>query len=86
LTTGQEYVGQAKSWKCYLKRQAEHAKKNPGAAYTFEVLGRARPGVDLDVLEESWMRAGGGKYILENKRVQMSDARYRAAGGTVSCP
>jgi RHS repeat-associated protein len=86
LTTGQEYVGQAKSWKRYLKRQAEHAKKNPGAAYTFEVLGRARPGVDLDVLEESWMRAGGGKYILENKRVQMSDARYRAAGGTVSCP
>ncbi|NEB02593.1 polymorphic toxin-type HINT domain-containing protein [Streptomyces sp. SID13726] len=86
LTTGLEYVGQAKSWKRYLKRQAEHAKSNPGSAYTFEVLGRAKPGTDLDVLEESWMRAGGGKYILENKRVQMSDARYRAAGGTVSCP
>ncbi|MFC8349548.1 RHS repeat-associated core domain-containing protein [Streptomyces sp. NPDC057280] len=86
LITGKEYVGQAKSWERYLKRQGEHAKAHPASTYTFEVLGRATPGTDLDVLEESWMRAGGGKYILENKRVQMSDARYKAAGGTVPCP
>ncbi|MFF8280422.1 LamG-like jellyroll fold domain-containing protein [Streptomyces lateritius] len=88
LNTGEEYIGQAKSWKRYLKRQKEHAKKHPNAAFDFEVVGRANPGVDLDVLEESWMRAGGGKKtvpgsVLTNSRVQMSDERYRAAGGTV---
>jgi hypothetical protein len=89
VLTGEEYVGQAKSWARYLKRQREHARKNPAAAFTFEVLGRANPGQDLDVLEESWMRAGGGKSsvpgsVLTNDRVQMNDARYRAAGGCVS--
>ncbi|MFF9803339.1 polymorphic toxin-type HINT domain-containing protein, partial [Streptomyces rochei] len=88
LNTGEEYVGQAKSWSRYLKRQREHAKKFPTAAFSFEVLGRANPGQDLDVLEESWMRAGGGKKsvpgsVLENGRVQMNDARYKAAGGSV---
>ena len=88
LITGEEYVGQAKSWQRYLKRQTEHARKFPNKVFTFEVLGRANPGLDLDVLEESWIRAGGGKNsvpgsVLQNDRVQMNDARYRAAGGTV---
>ncbi len=88
VNTGKEYVGQAISWSRYLERQGEHARKHPGAAFSFEVLGRANPGVDLDVLEESWMRAGGGKRsvpgsVLDNGRVQMNDARYKAAGGTV---
>ncbi|MFE9437474.1 polymorphic toxin-type HINT domain-containing protein [Streptomyces sp. NPDC006602] len=88
LISGEEYVGQAKSWSRYLKRQGEHARDYPGKSFTFEVLGRANPGQDLDVLEESWMRAGGGKKSvpgsgLENTRVQMNDARYKAAGGTV---
>ncbi|MFE3553261.1 ricin-type beta-trefoil lectin domain protein [Streptomyces sp. NPDC059193] len=88
LITGEEYVGQAKSWDRYLKRQREHAKDYPNKSFTFEVLGRANPGQDLDVLEESWMRAGGGKKavpgsVLENSRVQMNDTRYKAAGGTV---
>lgn len=88
LLSGEEYVGQAKSWSRYLKRQGEHAKDYPGKSFVFEVLGRANPGQDLDVLEESWMRAGGGKKsvpgsVLENTRVQMNDARYKAAGGTV---
>ncbi|MET9153771.1 hypothetical protein ABZX82_21240 [Streptomyces griseoflavus] len=88
MITGEEYVGQAKNWKRYLKRQKEHAKKYPNASFSFEVLGRANPGVALDVLEESWMRAGGGKKTvpgsaLTNSRVQMNDARYKAAGGSV---
>lgn len=65
-----------------------HARDYPGAAFTFEVLGRANAGKDLDVLEESWIRAGGGKSsvpgsVLTNKRVQMVDKKYKAAGGTV---
>ncbi|MFF4010641.1 polymorphic toxin-type HINT domain-containing protein [Streptomyces sp. NPDC001717] len=88
LITGEEYVGQAKSWDRFLKRQREHARDYPNKSFTFEVLGRANPGQDLDVLEESWMRAGGGKKtvpgsVLENTRVQMNDGRYKAAGGTV---
>ena len=88
IVTGEEYVGQAKSWNRYLKRQREHARDYPNKAFTFEVLGRANPGQGLDVLEESWMRAGGGKKtvpgsVLENSRVQMNDDRYRAAGGTI---
>jgi hypothetical protein len=88
VLTGEEYVGQAESWSRYLSRQREHARDHPHASFKFEVLGRANPGVDLDVLEESWMRAGGGKKsvpgsVLQNKRVQMSDKRYKAAGGTV---
>ncbi|MEU6349497.1 polymorphic toxin-type HINT domain-containing protein [Streptomyces sp. NPDC047072] len=88
LNTGKEYVGQAINWSRYLERQGEHRRKFPSAQFDFEVLGRAAPGVDLDVLEESWMRAGGGKRsvpgsVLDNSRVQMNDARYKAAGGTV---
>ncbi|MEV6867418.1 polymorphic toxin-type HINT domain-containing protein [Streptosporangium subroseum] len=86
--TGIEYVGQAGSWARYLKRQKEHAKKLPNARFTFEVLGRATYGADLNVLEESWMRAGGGPHrnagsALSNDRVQMNDNRYKAAGGDV---
>ncbi|GAA4491946.1 hypothetical protein GCM10023191_026770 [Actinoallomurus oryzae] len=88
LSTGEEYVGQAKSWTRYLERQTEHARDFPHTTFDFDVLGRANPGTDLDVLEESWIRAGGGKAsvpgsVLTNKRVQMSDKRYKAAGGTV---
>ncbi|NRQ39195.1 hypothetical protein HII36_46350 [Nonomuraea sp. NN258] len=86
--TGQEYVGQAGSWSRYLKRQKEHAKKHPAAKFTFEVLGRATYGTDLDVLEESWIRAGGGPQriagsVLGNDRYQMNDTAYKAAGGDV---
>ncbi|MER6443777.1 hypothetical protein [Streptomyces venezuelae] len=90
VVTGEDYVGQAKSWDRYVVRQAKCARDYPNSAFAFEVLGRAAPGRDLDVLEESWMRAGGGKAsvpssVLTNKRVQTCEARYRAAGGTVSC-
>ena len=78
-----KYVGQAKSEERYEKRKGEHEKKN-GKKYDFKELGRAKPGVDLDVLEEDWIRAGGGPGELENKRHQMNPKRYEAGGGT--CP
>jgi hypothetical protein len=88
LNTGEEYVGQANSWSRYIARQGEHAAKYPNANFDFEVLGRAAPGKDLDVLEESWIRAGGGKAStpgsgLVNARNQMVQVKYVAAGGTV---
>lgn len=54
---------------------------------------RAKPGTKLDVAEESAIRARGGANnksnpngTLENKRYQMNEERYRAAGGKVDKP
>jgi RHS repeat-associated protein len=84
------YVGQAISQARFVERQIEHARAHPNADFEFVELGRAEPGEELDVLEESYMRAGGGPTSrrnpsgeLSNRRVQMNEARYRAAGGTV---
>lgn len=79
---------EAKGWKRYLARQTKHANRHPGAAFSFEVVGCANLGKDLDVLEESWIRAGGGKKsvpgsAIQNSRVQMIDRKYLAAGGDV---
>lgn len=50
-------------------------------------MGRAKPGQALDVLEEDVIRLEGGLQKeggpLANKRHQMSEKRYRAAGGKV---
>lgn len=64
---------------------------NPKAQFEFHVLGRGQAGIQLDVLEESWIRAGGGPKgprnpngtLINNKRFQMSDINYLAAGGDV---
>ena len=44
-------------------------------------------GRNLDVAEEDYIRAGGGPRStggsLENRRHQMSERRYRRAGGTI---
>lgn len=53
LKTGGQYVGQVKSEARYVARQTEHARANKDAEYVFEELGRAKPGNDLDVLEEN---------------------------------
>ena len=89
-TTKRSYVGQAKSMARYKARQKEHRKKNKDADYEFFELGRAKPGKNLDRLEESWIRAGGGPTNkshpdggLENLRHQMSASRYRDAGGNI---
>jgi hypothetical protein len=93
-TTGalEDYVGQAKNAERFEARQAEHAAEHPGSTFEFTELDHAKPGLDLDVAEENWIRAGGGPGghgrpgDLSNARFQMSDARYKAAGGNVSIP
>ena len=80
----------------FLKRQVAHAKKNPLAEFEFKILGKAKPGTSLDVLEETFIRKTGipstltraknGTGTLSNKRAQMSKQNYRAAGGTQPLP
>ncbi len=88
LLGSKPHVGQAKSMDRFVARQAEHAADNPNALFEFDVLGRAKPGPQLDRLEEFHIRQLGGPTnksnpngLLANKRHQMSDARYKAAGG-----
>ncbi|MCC3293619.1 DUF6531 domain-containing protein [Arthrobacter sp. zg-Y411] len=86
-----DYVGQAESEQRFLKRQREHYRKYPDAVFIFPVLDRAEPGVELDRLEEYWIRKLGGPTnkgnpdgLLSNKRHQMRDSRYQEAGGDPS--
>lgn len=88
LMGGKPYIGQAKSESRFITRQAEHARANPDADFEFEIIGRAEPGVELDRLEEYFIRQGGGPTNishpdggLANWRHQMSDLRYGQAGG-----
>jgi RHS repeat-associated protein len=87
--TGEEYIGQAKSDKRFLKRQKEHDKKI-GIKHKYDVLDRAKPGKKLNVAEKTHIRRGGGIKKnggkLENKRHQMSDKNYKKAGGTEPYP
>lgn len=50
------------------------------------MVGNAKPGKELDALEETNIRSNGGLEkeggTLENKRHQMSDENYESAGGT----
>ncbi|HEV2251350.1 MAG TPA: RHS repeat-associated core domain-containing protein [Candidatus Limnocylindria bacterium] len=88
LVGGKPYIGQAKSDARFLSRQAEHARANPDADFEFGIIGRAKPGTQLDRLEEYFIRMEGGPTnlrnpdgLLANLRHQMSDARYWSAGG-----
>ena len=90
--TGAEYVGQAKSATHFDARQTTHDTKL-GVKHDYQVIDRAKPGTKLDVAEESGIRARGGANnksnpngTLENKRYQMNEERYRAAGGKVDRP
>lgn len=87
--TGERYVGQSRSEERYLERQAEH-DTNLGVTHEYNQLGRAKAGKDLNVLEETHIRLGGGPTNkggkLANKRYQMSEKNYRAAGGTIKKP
>ena len=60
-TQGEEYFGQAMDGVNYARRQYTH-NKTPGLAgpHQFETAGRASPGMDLDILEETFIRNGGG--------------------------
>lgn len=90
--TGETYIGQAKSADHYVKRQNEHNRKLR-QTHEYEVIGRAKPGLALDVMEESFIRSHGGlKHKrgdgggVVNKRYQMNEERYRAAGGQTPHP
>jgi hypothetical protein len=85
---GQDYVGQAKSEARFLARQSEHARANPDADFSFEILGRAEPGEQLDRLEQFEINQRGGPTNasnpdggLANARNQMNPTRYHQAGG-----
>lgn len=87
--TGERYVGQAKSAERFEARQGEHDAAL-GVEHNYKVLGNAKPGKDLDVLEETEIRQNGGLQreggTLANKRHQMSENRYRDAGGQTDNP
>jgi RHS repeat-associated protein len=88
-STGDSYIGQTKSPARFVARQAEH-NRELGIQHDYTILGRAQPGTELDVLEESMIRAYGGLRreggLLLNKKHVMSESRYRAASGKVDIP
>ncbi|MCX5651672.1 MAG: hypothetical protein NTU45_09835, partial [Planctomycetota bacterium] len=87
--TGKTYVGQSKSPSRFDARRGEHDRQL-GVQHEYEILGTAPQGKELDVLEESMIRSHGGIErrggTLSNRRHQMSDKRYREAGGTTGAP
>lgn len=93
--TGEIYVGQAKYQARFEARQKEHDVKE-GVMHQYDVIGRTEPGTDLDVLEESEIRRHGDIKetskgtqkggVLQNKRHQMSNKRYKKFGGLVPLP
>ena len=83
--TGQKYVGQTTELR-FDSRQYEHSHKYPESDFYYDVLGKAKKGSKLDVLEEDWIRTLGGPGILDNRRYQMRDFRYRINGGSVNLP
>lgn len=72
-----------------MRERGEH-DTNLGVTHKYNELGRAQPGKDLNVMEETHIRLGGGPTNkggkLANKRYQMSEKNYRAAGGTIKKP
>lgn len=84
VATAERYVGQAKSAERYAKRKKEH-NDALGVQHEFEILGTAKPGKQLDVLEETMIRKQGGIKKeggkLANKRHQMSEKNYKKHGG-----
>lgn len=83
--TGEEYIGRSKSEDAFVRRQAAHDSKL-AVRHDYEVIGRGRNGTPLRVMEESEIRRGGGPGSLANKRYEMNEEAYRAAGGTIPKP
>lgn len=82
--TGENYVGQAQSPERYKARQKEHKRDNPDADFEFEILGRAKPGIDLDILEQKNINELGGLKRkggeLQNRRNQIRKLRWDGLG------
>jgi hypothetical protein len=84
VKTGDEYIGQSKSMVRYEKRQAEHRRADKNARYEFELVGRANPGKELNILEQKKINEHGGLKkkggTLENKRNQISEKKWKQHG------
>jgi hypothetical protein len=99
-TTGQQYIGRSKSTFSYLKRQRAHDRRfgvlppttnRFATGHRYEVIAVAKAGPQLRVAEESAIRLRGGpakgpRPGLANKRFEMTERDYAAAGGTVPMP
>lgn len=90
--TGEKYYGQAKNAKAFENRKKAHDKKH-GVEHKYRVVERGKPGKELDVKEENWIRQNGGpnngrshQGTLGNRRHQMNDKNYEKNGGTVEKP
>jgi len=61
-----------------------------GVEHEYEILGRAKSGSELELLEETKIREEGGLAKeggpLANRRHEMREKRYRTAGGTKDDP
>jgi RHS repeat-associated protein len=82
--TGDIYIGRADSPEHFQARQNDHDAKL-GVAHDYEVVARAKPGLSLQVAEETQIRLHGGLRKeggeLVNKRHEMRQSRYGGAGG-----
>src|SRR5262249_19750297 len=83
--TGEVYIGTSKSEGAFIRRGAAH-DANLRVKHEYEIIGRAENGTDLRVAEESAIREHGGPGKLANKRYEMNDDAYKAAGGAVLKP
>jgi RHS repeat-associated protein len=80
-TQGEEYFGQAMDNANFARRRYSHdSTSGLNGPHNFEVAGRAQPGLDLDILEETFIRNGGGTVregsSLLNKNHVMNSERY----------
>lgn len=60
-----------------------------GTSFAFYQVDSAKPGRDLDMKEQDWINAGGGKKSvtgsgLTNTRNQVNIDKYRTRGGKVT--
>ncbi len=72
---GKPYIRHAKNEARYVARQAEHARAHPDADFEFEIIGRAKPGTQLDRMEEFYIREGGGPTNLSNPNGGLANMR-----------
>lgn len=85
--TLKEYIGKAKNFARFLRRQGEHDKEK-GVKHRYEILGTEPEGNGkaLQFLEETKIRANGGPQskggTLENKIPAMSEKKYNEFQGT----
>ncbi|MBK6779768.1 MAG: hypothetical protein IPI38_17465 [Gemmatimonadetes bacterium] len=84
LKTGEQYIGRSKNEAAFEGRVGAHDRKF-ATKHKYDIIDRA-DGTQLRVAEESAIRRHGGPSKLANKRFEMNDEAYRAAGGTVPKP